>query len=105
MYNQLSGYSGNAGDSLSQLVGNAWTSEVKDIFHPADCPTDDRFTGKCPQKKDLTIIRDGSEFLKTGNFGFVSHRSDPNDFGYVFPLVLERKTSKTVKKVKNQICR
>ena len=45
-YIQLSGYSGNARDSLSQLVGNALTSKVKDIFDPDDCPSNDRFTGK-----------------------------------------------------------
>ena len=43
---QAEGYSGNAGDSLSQLVGNAWTSQVKDTFTPAaNCSDDQYFTG------------------------------------------------------------
>ena len=45
-YNQASGYSGNAGDSLSQLIGNAWSSQVKDTFSPErDCDVADHFTG------------------------------------------------------------
>ena len=45
-YNQASGYSGNAGDSLSQLIGNAWSSQVIDTFRPErDCDDADHFTG------------------------------------------------------------
>ena len=45
-YNQASGYSGNAGDSLSQLIGNAWSSQVMDTFSPErDCDDADHFTG------------------------------------------------------------